>query len=107
MIVLRPIGGFAVEVNVRTLPGACRQHVDNINQALAAGEYEQAFYLAYQYFRAQVKHIQGRRREQDADGFRRQAAYQLAILASQARSYHPADEFRVSVPLVPGGDWRP
>jgi len=107
MILLLPAGGAVVETSVRVLPAACRGHLDEINKALGAGDDETAFYLAYQYFRAQVKYIQGRRRTQDADGFRRQAAHLLALLAGEVRSCHPADEFRFSSPLIPGGDWRP
>ena len=92
--------------STRTLPDACRQHVDHINQALAKGDYEQAFYLAYQYFRARVQNCH-KRRPEDADGFRRQAAYRLAELASQIHGGHPLDEFRFSAPLIPGGDWEP
>jgi hypothetical protein len=47
--------------------------VDLINQAFAAGDDDQAFYLAYQYFRARVQQCR-KRRPADADGFRRQAA---------------------------------
>jgi hypothetical protein len=93
--------------SARTLPGACREHVDLINQALAAGNDEQAFYLAFQYFRARAKHIQARRREQDADGFRRYAAHWLASLAGQIHDHKPDDDYRFASPLIPGGDWRP
>lgn len=88
------------------LPKACREHVDAINQQLAAGNHEQAFYLAFQYFRARVKHIQGRRREQDADAFRRHAVHMLAELAGQVHDHAPRDDYR-PVTLLPGGDWRP
>ena len=99
-----------METSTLALPGACRQHVDLINQALAAGDDERAFYLAYQYFRARIQHLRkskDKTRQQDADGFRRQAAYWLAALASDAHHSYPADEFRFSSPLIPGGDWRP
>jgi hypothetical protein len=91
----------------RTLPDACREHVDKINQALAAGDPDRAFYLAYQYFRARRKHIRGKRRQQDADGFSRQAAHLLAGFAGEMHRGRPADEFRLASPLIPGGDWRP
>jgi hypothetical protein len=48
-----------------------------------------------------------RNRPGDADGFRRHATYLLADLAGQVHDHKPADEFRVSSPLIPGGDWRP
>ena len=89
-----------------TLPDACRRHVDRINQALAAEDFDQAFYLAFQYFRARMKHIQGRRREQDADEFRRHAVHWLADLAGQAHDHKPTGEHRLTS-LIPGGDWRP
>lgn len=89
-----------------TLPDACRDHVDRINQALAAGDDDRAFYLAYQYFRARVQRCH-RNRPADADGFRRQAARLLADLAGQVHDHKPADEFRAASPLIPGGDWRP
>lgn len=88
------------------LPKACREHVDAINRQFAAGNYEQAFYLAFQYFRARAKHIQGRRREQDADAFRRRAARLLAELAGQVHDHAPTDDDR-ALSLLPGGDWRP
>ena len=93
-------------VSTVTLPDACRSHVDGINRALAAGNDEQAFYLAYQYFRARVMKCH-RNRPADADGFRRQAAHLLAGLAGQVHDHKPADEFRAASPLVPGADWRP
>ncbi len=93
--------------SVLVLPGACRQHVDRINQALAAGGCDEAFYLAYQYFRARVRHIQGKRRTQDADGFRLQGAHLLAGIAGEIHRSHPADEYRSGLLLVPGGDWQP
>jgi len=99
-----------METSAPTLPGACRQHVDLINQALAAGDDEQALYLAYQYFRARVKHLLGSKdktRRQDADGFRRQAARRLADLAGEMHRSYPGDEFRFGSPPIPGGDWRP
>jgi len=95
-----------VTTSVRTLPKACREHVDLINQALAAGKDEEAFYLAFQYFRARVRHIQGRGRESDAQGFRRQGARLLADLAGQVHDYKPGDEYRFASPPVPGGDWQ-
>jgi hypothetical protein len=95
-----------MRVDTATLPDACRLHVDRINQALAAGEYDQAFYLAYQYFRARVQNCH-KRRPQDADGFRRQAAYSLAVLANGIHRGHPLDEFRFSALMIPGGDWEP
>ena len=91
----------------RTLPAACRSHVDEINKALAAGDDERAFYLAFQYFRARVGHIQGRGREQDAGGFRRQAARLLADLAGVVHDHKPGGEYRFASPLIPGGDWSP
>lgn len=95
-----------MRVDTTTLPDACRQHVDRINQALAAEDFDRAFYLAYQYFRARVQNCH-KRRPLDADGFRRQAAYWLADLAGKAHRDHPHDEFRFANPLVPGGDWKP
>ena len=92
--------------STRTLPDRCRQHVDKINQALAAGDFGQAFYLAYQYFRGEVSKCHDRR-PLDADGFRRHAACILAGVANEIHRRHPDDEFRFSVPLVPGGDWEP
>lgn len=92
--------------SARTLPGACREHVDKINQALAAGNEEAAFYLAFQYFRARVRHIQARGREQHAGVFRRHAAHMLAELAGQVHDHTPSDDPRYALP-VPGGDWRP
>ena len=93
--------------SVRALPKACREHVDLINQALAAADDERAFYLAYQYFRARVRHVQGRGREQDAGAFRRRGAAMLAELAGQVHDHDPGDEYRFPSPLVPGGNWRP
>lgn len=93
--------------STRTLPAACREHVDKINQALAAGHDEEAFYLAFQYFRARVRHIQARGRDQHANVFRRQGAQLLAELAGQVHDHTPSDESRFSSPLIPGGDWRP
>jgi hypothetical protein len=87
----------------RMLPDACREHVDKINKALADDNADQAFYLAYQYFRARVRNCQ-QRRPQDADGFRRYAAHWLAALAGEVHGHHPADEFRFGVPLIPGGN---
>lgn len=92
-----------METEARTLPDACREHVDKINKALAAGDADQAFYLAYQYFRARARNCQ-QRRPQDADGFRRYAAYWLADLAGQVHRGHPAGEFRSGAPLIPGGN---
>lgn len=89
-----------------TLPKACREHIDLINQQIAAGNHEQAFYLAFQYFRARVKHIQGRRRQEDADAFRRGATRLLAELAGQVHDHAPRDDYR-DTSLIPGGDWRP
>lgn len=99
-----------MEASARTLPEACRKHVDLINQALAAGDDEQAFYLAYQYFRARVQHLRkskDKTRQRDADGFRRQGAQRLADLAGEIHRSYPLDEFRFNSPLLPGGDWRP
>jgi hypothetical protein len=96
-----------METSARSLPKACREHIDLINRALAAGDDEQAFYLAFQYFRARVRHIQGRGRENDARGFRRRAARLLADLAGVVHDHKPGDEHRPSSPLIPGGDWRP
>jgi hypothetical protein len=96
-----------VTTSVRTLPKACREHIDLINKALAAGKDEEAFYLAYQYFRARVRHIQARGRENDARGFRRRAARQLADLAGQVHDFKPGDEYMFTSQPVPGGDWQP
>jgi hypothetical protein len=96
--------------SARTLPDVSREHVDRINQALAAGDDAQAFYLAYEYFRARVKKLgesKDKKRRLDADGFRRQGAYLLAGLAGETALSRPADEFRSGSPLIPGGDWRP
>ena len=93
--------------SVRTLPAACRSHVDEINKALAAGDDERAFYLAFQYFRARVRHVQGRGRENDARGFRRQGTRLLADLAGMVHDHKTADEYRFASPPVPGGDWMP
>jgi hypothetical protein len=96
-----------METSTRILPAACRDHVDEINKALAAGDDEKAFYLAFQYFRARVRHIQGRGRENDARGFRRQATRQLTDLAGVVHDHKPGDEYRSASPSIPGGDWRP
>ena len=96
-----------METSVRTLPAACRSHIDEINKALTAGDDEQAFYLAFQYFRARVRHIQGRGREDYARGFRRRATRQLTDLAGQVHDHNPGDGFRFGSTLIPGGDWRP
>lgn len=88
----------------RTLPDACREHVDKINEAFAAGDPDQALYLAWQYFRARRKRIRGKRRQQDADGFSCQAAHYLAGLAGQMHDHTPLDEFRSAVKPVPGGN---
>ena len=95
-----------MRVDTRPLPDACRQHVDRINQALTAEEFDRAFYLAFQYFRARAQNCH-KRRPDDADGFRRQAACELAALAGQMHHGHPHDEFRFVNPLIPGGDWKP
>jgi len=96
-----------METSVRVLPAACRSHIDEINKALAAGDDEQAFYLAFQYFRARVRHIQGRGREDDARAFRRRAVRDLAALAGQVHDHKPRSEYVPASLLISGGDWRP
>lgn len=93
-----------MRTDLRPLPDACREHVDGINEALAAGDDARAFYLAYQYFRARVQHARKRSRSQDADGWCRQAAHLLAGLAGDVHRDHPADQFRYNRPLIPGGN---
>jgi hypothetical protein len=77
--------------------------VDRINQELQAGNDDQAFYLAFQYFRARAASCH-KRRPGDADGFRRQGAHLLAGLAGEIHSSHPRAEFQT---LIPGGEWTP
>ena len=89
-----------------TLPDACRDHLDRINQALAAGDCDRAFYLAYQYFRARIQKCH-RNRPADADKFRRYATHMLAELAGQVHDHKPGDDHRFTSPLIAGGDWRP
>jgi hypothetical protein len=105
VILLLLTGGSAVGISAATLPDACRDHIDKINKALAAGDDDRAFYLTYQYFRARVQACH-KRRPADADGFRRQAASYLADLAGQVHNHKPLEEFRVTS-LISGGDWRP
>ena len=95
-----------MEAEARTLPNACRQHVDGINEALAAGDPDRALYLAWQYFRARRTHIRGKRRQQDADGFSCQAAHYLAGLAGQMHDHAPLDDYRSATKPVPGGNVR-
>jgi hypothetical protein len=105
-ILLRSRRGAVVTTATRALPAACRSHLDGINKALAAGDDERAFYLAFQYFRARVRHIQGRGRESDARRFRRRAAHVLAELAAEVHDHRPGNDYRFSS-LIPGGDWSP
>jgi hypothetical protein len=95
-----------MRVDTRTLPDACRQHVDRINQALDAEDFDQALYLAFQYFRARARNC-AKRRPDDAAGFKRQAVERLTAIASQMHRDHPVDDFRFANPMVPGGDWQP
>jgi hypothetical protein len=90
----------------RSLPGACKYHVDEINKALASGRFDEAFYLAYQYGRARFKAVQ-EKRPQDADGLRAHGAHLLAEFAGTLHTMRPNDEFRSGTPLIPGGDWTP
>lgn len=99
-----------METSTVLLPDVPRGHVNRINQALAAGEDTQAFYLAYEYFRAGVQKLRkssAKKRQRDADGFVRQAAYLLAYLANETYFSHPGEDFRFGLRLVPGGDWQP
>ena len=100
------LGGVVMRADTRTLRDACRQHVNRINQALAAEDFDQALYLAFQYFRAQARNC-GKRRPEDAAGFKRQAVERLTKIASEMHYGHPLDDFRFANPTVPGGDWQP
>jgi hypothetical protein len=95
-----------MRTETRTLPDACREWVDRINRALAAEDFDQALYLAFQYFRARARNCQ-KRRPEDAAGFKRQGVERLTKIASQMHHGHPLDEFRFANPMVPGGDWQP
>lgn len=95
-----------MRTEARALPDTCREWVDRINQALAAEDFDQALYLAFQYFRARAANCH-KRRPQDADGFKRQAVERLTSIASQMHYGHPVDNFRFANPMVPGGDWQP
>lgn len=93
-----------MRVDTRPLPDRWRGHVDRINQALAAEEFDRAFYLAFQYFRASAQNC-GKRRPEDAAGFKRQGAAHLADLAARMHRDHPLDDFRFANPMIAGGDW--
>ena len=88
------------------LPDACRQHVDRINQALAAKRRRPGAVPRLPVPPCPDPQCH-RRRPQDADGFRRYAAHQLADLAARIHWGHLSGAFRSGVLLIPGGDWRP
>jgi hypothetical protein len=92
--------------STQALPDICREWVDRINRALAAGDFDRALYLSFQYFRARAANCH-KRRPQDADGFKRQAVERLTHIAGQMHRGHPVDDFRFANPMVPGGDWQP
>jgi hypothetical protein len=103
-----PLGpAFPAPAGPANLPDKCQDYVDLINQALVEGRPDDALVQAFQYLRARVKHVQGRRREADADGFRRYGVHLLAALAGQVHDHYPADDYRAAILLVPGGNWVP
>jgi len=88
-------------VDLTPVSNARRWHIDHINNAPDAAE---ALRRANEWVRAELRDCQ-LRRPQDADGFRWQITHLLAGLALVIHRSHPADEFRVAPPNLPGGGW--
>ena len=76
-------------------------HIDHINNAPDAAE---ALRRAEEWVRAELRDCQ-LRRPADADGFRWQIIHLLAGFGLEIHRSHPADEFRVNPPRLPGGGW--
>jgi hypothetical protein len=90
-------------VNVTEASRKRKWHIDHFNNAPDAAE---SLDRALRFMRAEFKACKVDR-PGEVDGFTRSLAWMIADFLRQMPASRPGPEFRVSMPVLPGGGWSP